>query len=1635
MKKKTYILIFICLLALPQLWAADIYVTMTGAGEEDGTSWENALPGAANGALVDIINGASPGDNIHVGAGIYKPAAGRISTYSFPLKSGVKVYGGYPASPTTGAIQEWKINETILSGDVNGNDADTDLSSENYTNRQDNIYHVVYGTGNISGALYDGFIIEKGHSDGDYYAGGVFFRYVYDAGTEVVLNNILVRDCYGITGGGGIANAVSRKGELVLGHTVTNIVSISNVTVEKCRTPGYGGGILNTTADMKMTNITVKENYAGAHGGGITNSISTVEMTNITAEKNTANAHGGGICNTTATATMKTVKLHGNKSLALYGGGIVNTTANVTMNDFDVQDNIAYSYGGGIVNTTAKITLDNATILNNRAEHGDGGGLYNTTVHPDSTLIIKNITVEGNYASVGGGGITNTTTYAVPILGIEFHNAKINNNIAGQYGGGMFNTTAIIGLQNSEVMGNKSGDFGGGLYNTTVHITLKNVKIVGNEAEGNGAIQHGGGMHNTTVHIQSFWNVLIANNVAKGSLAFGGGIFNTTCHTDCEYVNVTIANNYATAKGGGVYNTTARQSYRNAIVSGNRTLDRLEEDFYVTGVSGGEPAFYTSSFQNSLLASYSGGVNYDETTYYTPPMFFRSLEKQTATFKNALDATIPTINGDYHLTAGNAAIDAGENGFLRPLDLYPWMEFDLDGQDRIRGGIVDMGAYESEGSSTTCLSEVFVKQSATGNNDGTSWDNAYTSLAYAIKNALNCPGQFIYVAEGTYAPEYDITGINNPTDNRTKTFGITGVNALYIYGGYPDTITGTNTSVRDPQKYQSVLSGTLLNNDLSYHVVTVQNNPGQVWMDGFVITGGKADGGGNNNTGAGIYCSNSALTLLSSEIHNNSASGNGGGMAFYQNVEGSFIQNTRIHTNTAINGAGIYVDASTGAVDVINTEIYRNAAIQNGGGITDAANNLHLINSSVLFNKAAAGTGISAINVSTLGKTAIHNSIVYGNEGTALAGDFDYQASAIQDKEVDGVTIIYNGDPMFEDQDADNFSLKILSPILYLGKAPLFRSIASGEETDITGNNPRFINSRIDAGARQNGYNLWVGGSDENPTAWGEPNNWTLGEVLGANQQLVFFPDAIDDLELTGDSAVVTTIHNKTNKKLIIGNASYLKSEGTVTLPDGNTGESIVIKGNKDASGIVGTFIFPKGSTVPATVEFYTDAVSPNSANNTNDLVFQYMGIPVTESLASTITNGWVAAPNWFLRKYDETSENPLRWWFPVDKSAPLEPFIGYEIARKDMDGFNRDGIITFKGELVTADTTVNLTNSKGKPEGQKHPNVGMHVLSNPYAAGLSIQNGLEFSTEMEETVYILLSKTQNEYNEAGSSPYLSIPKNNAEVGGLPSAVASMQGFIVQMADGVTAPGSVSFKYEDGVEKNVTLRSAQASYVRPYSIVSLNHNTELKDKVWLFVDETVGTGFSNGNDGHKMFGTDKLAQLYAAKEDLKLQVTTVSDLHSLSLGFKPETGVKDYTLEFSHSKELTDAYSELYLYDRETGITTDISASGSTYSFSADDTSIPASNRFLLQTRASSSLDDIVASDISIRSKDGQVQIQNNSGSKLSIRVTDTAGRLVSSSTVEANSTVNLGSKFAPGIYIINAEGTGNSISQKTAIQ
>jgi hypothetical protein len=183
--------------------------------------------------------------------------------------------------------------------------------------------------------------------------------------------------------------------------------------------------------------------------------------------------------------------------------------------------------------------------------------------------------------------------------------------------------------------------------------------------------------------------------------------------------------------------------------------------------------------------------------------------------------------------------------------------------------------------------------------------------------------------------------------------------------------------------------------DNSYHVVTGSGSDETAVLDGFVITGGNANGSGNTDGGGMINVGTVTVpanpTLVNCTFHGNSADRNGGGIynalgdptitdcvfsenhgngspigqggGGVHNARGSLtLRRCQFQGNTSIGGgAGLYNNnASPTVIDTTfdGNRVTGGGGIHNGGGIRNNSSDATIINCTFTGNMAAFGGGI-----------------------------------------------------------------------------------------------------------------------------------------------------------------------------------------------------------------------------------------------------------------------------------------------------------------------------------------------------------------------------------------------------------------------------------------------------------------------------------------------------------------------------------------------------------------------------------------------------------------------------------------------------------------------------------------------------
>ena len=1110
--------------------ATVIYVDSTAAGG-GGTSWADAFNNLQGGLAAAAA--AAP-CSVWVATGTYYPTspAGRDAT--FQLLDDVAIYGGFAGDETSLSERELAANPTTLSGDIGVAGLPAD-----------NSYHVVTGSGTNGTAVLDGFTITGGYAD-------IYGIQERGAGMNNIsgsptIVNVVFSDNYADTAGGGMHNEHSSP-------AVINVVFVGNSTTYGW---SGGAGMGNGNSNPTLVNVTFYDNDAGnGYGGGISNYQSNPTLVNTIFWGNTSARGYKEIWNNTSTPTVSYSLVEGGLTPGCIDGG-ANIDANPLFvdapsgdlrlhptspavnsgndaaipggisTDLDGNPRIAglfvdmgayecpcpsgnrvyvYKDAAGVNDGTSWATAfnelrealewgpcENVTeiwvaagtykptagadreatfqLQNGLTIYGGFEGWETTVSERDSlsnrTILSGDIGTEGNDADNSYHVVTGSGTDSTAVLnGFIITGGNADGPGFLGWGGGMYNDGGHATIANVSFAGNY-GTYGAGMYNLDSNPTLTNVVF-----NGNSAFVDGGGMENYRSSPRLF-NVVFSGNTAGSE---GGAMLNVYVEAVPTLVNVTFTGNTAGDYGGAMLNAyDTRPTLVNTILWGNSAP--AGNEIYNKGGPYGDPGVPQISY--SLIEGSGGsGAGWDS-----------SLGTDNGGNLDADPLFVDAFAGDLRLFPNSPTVDAGIN------DSIPsGVSTDLNGDPRIVGGTVDMGAYESQASCPPGTVLYVDGTKTAGANDGTSWHDAFIELRYALEWAPFCSGvSEIWVAKGTYRPTGD-------TD-RTVTFRL--LDGVAVYGGFLGT--ESDRSERDFVSNVTVLSGDIGvpadSTDNSYHVVTGSGTDATAVLDGFTITGGNANepvllaalaqaeaysktdtkpvpvgapvigsrsiAAFTNTHGGGMYNSGGNPTLSNIVFANNYAA-DGGGM--YNDSSSPTLTNVTFSDNSALWGGALhnYDSSNPTLVNVLFTE----GSADFGAGIYNNWSNPELVNVTLSNGRAFRGGAI----YNNLSHVVLVNAVLWGDSAQS-GGHEIYNASATADISyslvagsggsgswdpsigTDGGNNI-DTDPLFFDGPAGDLRLLPGSQAMDAGN-----NAASGiPPTDLDGNT-RIANGTIDMGA------------------------------------------------------------------------------------------------------------------------------------------------------------------------------------------------------------------------------------------------------------------------------------------------------------------------------------------------------------------------------------------------------------------------------------------------------------------------------------------------------------------------------------------------------------------------------------------
>ena len=371
-------ILFVLFIAYP-VQAAILRVDDDAAGPvHDGSAWSTAFLN-----LQDALAAAASGDEIWVASGVYYPDQGGGQTEddrnaSFVLIEGVAIYGGFTGTESKLDQRDVTTNPSILSGDIDGNDVNTDGNSIAETPDDvvgSNSFRIISAFSTASTSRLDGFTI----------TGGL-------ANDPAVSSN---------TNGGAIH---CRDGS----PTIANCKFHGNSAINR------GGAIWTFVADLVLEDCELKGNSA-VRGGALSVNTGSPTLLRCRFEENHTTFGGGAISfingTTDSSARIQSCQFIRNSTDREGGALALEDGHQVELLLCTFLGNSADEDGGAVWNIDAATRFESCLFSGNLSGD-DGGVLYNrkSSTAPERTIELINCTLSGNSCTDAGGAIYNSSS-------------------------------------------------------------------------------------------------------------------------------------------------------------------------------------------------------------------------------------------------------------------------------------------------------------------------------------------------------------------------------------------------------------------------------------------------------------------------------------------------------------------------------------------------------------------------------------------------------------------------------------------------------------------------------------------------------------------------------------------------------------------------------------------------------------------------------------------------------------------------------------------------------------------------------------------------------------------------------------------------------------------------------------------------------------------------------------------------------------------------------------------------------------------------------------------------------------------------------------------------------------------------
>jgi len=327
----------------------------------------------------------------------------------------------------------------------------------------------------------------------------------------------------------------------------------------------------------------------------------------------------------------------------------------------------------------------------------------------------------------------------------------------------------------------------------------------------------------------------------------------------------------------------------------------------------------------------------------------------------------------------------------------------------------------------------YVDQNATGLNDGSSWQNAFTTIQPAIDQATQSEG-WVWVAQGTYTGS--VVGVDK---GEYVAIGAVRIKPrVMLFGGFSG---GEETlSARDPEANRTIIQGQI--GPMGPRAVYMDH---ETLIDGFDLR----NSGFQNYTswadyasGGGLRCGNWLAVIRNNRIYGNYGKG-GAGLAVWNrdgeyNVDGfsPIIDQNYIYDNCGVCGAGVQI-RNAEALFCHNT-VTKNWHSDKAKGVE------------IVIIPAYSAVPFIVNNIIWDNSDWSYPDLYNHVDNVAAYGDAAKAVSYYNCIKVNGYAVagLITSDPQFDDADHDDFGLRSGSPCIDAGH-PEGPNDADGSRADM----------------------------------------------------------------------------------------------------------------------------------------------------------------------------------------------------------------------------------------------------------------------------------------------------------------------------------------------------------------------------------------------------------------------------------------------------------------------------------------------------------------------------------------------------------------------------------------------------------